>query len=189
MRLRWVVLAALLLASVVLSSERASSQEGNEFAPKNGMFTIIMPRGEKSGQHKQVLTIKNRRIPVEGFHSELKDGTGFTGASIGIPAVVMRELPADQRFDVLRDGLVKSMKGKVAEEKDIKQDPVTGKEYQIELPKGAARMQLYTVAGWVVFAIVEGKSKEAVTNKQADDFFDTLKLTDKAKTVFRRVKR
>ena len=50
-------------------------------------------------------------------------------------------------------------------------------------------MQLFTVAGWVIFAIVEGKTQEQVTSKKADEFFNSLKLTDKAKDVFRQVNR
>ncbi len=163
--------------------------EGKLFAPKNEMFTIVLPASGKTSERKQVLTIGQNRVAVEGSQSTVADGTSFLGASIGIPAVVMRELPAEKRFDVLRDALMKSLNGKVTAEKDIKQDPVVGKEYQIELPKGAARMQLYTIAGWVVYAIVQGPSKEQVNGKQADAFYNSLKLTDKAKDVFRQVKR
>jgi hypothetical protein len=188
MRVHWAI-TTLVLGPVFLPSGRAPGEEGKEFAPKNGMFTITLPEGEKSGERTRVLTIGRHRVPVEASQSGLKDGTSFLGASVGIPAVVMREIPADKRFDILRDALVKPLNGKVTEEKDIKQEPVPGKEYQIELPKGAARMQVYTIAGFVVFAVVEGKTREQVNSEQADAFYGSLKLTDKAKEVFRQVKR
>jgi hypothetical protein len=185
---RWAI-PTLVLGLMLLWAERARPQDAGEFAPKNGMFTIAIPAGEKSGERTRVLTIGRHRVPVEASKSVSKDGTSFLGASIGIPAVAMREIPADKRFDILSDALVKVLKGKVTDEKDVTQDPVAGKEYQIELPKGTARMQLSTIAGFVVYAIVEGKTKEQVSSKEADDFFTTLELTDKAKEVFRQVKR
>ena len=162
--------------------------EGKEFTPKNGIFTAVMPAGNKTSQRTQVLVIRKHKVPIEQSMS-ISNGTIFVGASIGIPAVVMRDIPAGERFDILRDALVKHIKGKVTEEKDIMQDPVVGKEYQIELLNGAARMQVFTIAGWVVYGIVEGKTMEDVTSKKADAFFSSLKLTDKAKETFRNVKR
>jgi hypothetical protein len=165
------------------------SQEGGEvFAPKNGMYTITIPPGEKA-QQTRVLTFDKHKVPVEAMRSVQKDGTTYTGGSIGIPAVVMRNIPADKRFDILRDAIVKEMKGKVLEEKDVLIDPVPGKEYLIQLPKGVTRLRIFTVAGWVVTAEVEGKTKDDVNAKQADEFFATLQFTDQAKDVYRRVKR
>jgi hypothetical protein len=182
-----VTILPLVLGSVLLPAERALSQDEKEFAPKNGMFTIMLPAGEKAGDRTRVLTIGKHKVPIEASQS-VKDGTTFTGASIGIPAVVMRDIPADKRFEVLRDALAKALNGKVTDEKDIKQDTVPGKEYQFELPKGVARLQLYTIAGFVVYGVVEG-SKEQVRSKEADAFLGSLKLTAKAKEVFGKVKR
>ncbi len=187
MHVRWAIVTVVL--GLLLRVGRADAADGTEFTPKNGMYTITLPAGEKAAERTRVLNIRGRAIPVESSQTVAKDGTSFLGASIGIPAVVMREIPADKRFDVLRDALVKVLKGKIADEKDVTQDPVPGKEYQIDLPGGAARMQVYTVAGWVIYAIVEGKTKEQVNSKEADDFYASLKLTDKAKEVFRQVKR
>jgi hypothetical protein len=178
-----------LLPPVLLLAGKARGDDGKEFTPKNGIYTITLPDGDTSADKTKVLTIGKHKVPIEASKSALKDGTTFAGASVGIPAVVMRDIPADKRFDTLRDAIVKTLNGKVKEEKDIKQDPIPGKEYQVELPKGTARVQLYTVAGWVVFAVVEGKNKDAVNSKQADAFFDSLKFTDKAKDIFRSVKR
>lgn len=166
------------------TSERALSQAGNEFAPKNKMFTITLPAGEKAQERTRVLTIGKHKVPIEASESMLPDGTSYLGASVGIPAVVMREIPANQRFDILRDAIMKQVKGKVLKEKFVKKDVVPGKEYQIQLENGAARMQIYTIAGFVVYAIVEGKTKEDVNGKQADAFYKSLKMTEAAKEVF-----
>jgi hypothetical protein len=185
MRASWAILTLVL--GPVLLPVPARSQE--KFTPKNGMFTITLPAGEKKRQQTRILTIGRHKVPIEASGSTLKDGTSFQGASVGIPARVMREIPADKRFDILRDAILKGLKGKVAKEKDIKRDTIPGKEYQIETPRGAARVQLYTVAGFVVFGVVEGKKKEQVNSREADTFYGSLKFTDKAKEVFREVKR
>jgi hypothetical protein len=201
MQLRPTVLCLVLGLAIVRLSQAQAQEGGKEFVPTNGMYTIVIPDGEKYSGVKRVIPLPSsdtspnpklktktqgpRGVPVEGSASTSKDGTIFLGASIGIPAVMMRDIPKERRFDVFRDVLVKEMKGKVSDEKDIKQDIVEGKEYQIERPEGFARLQLYTVSGWVIYALVEGKTKDDVTSKKANAFFDSLKMSDKAKEVFK----
>jgi hypothetical protein len=104
-------------------------------------------------------------------------------ASVGIPAVVIKEIPEEKRFEVVRDSIVKQLNGKVAKESDIKQEQVQGKEYQIEGEKSKARMQLYVIRGWVMFAVVEGESTEKVNSREAQAFFSAFKLSEKAKKL------
>ncbi len=181
----------LVLVCVVglamLNDQRGFSQEAKEFAPKNEMFTIKIPAGEKSAEKTKVLAIKKHKVPIESSAS-VKDGVTFTGGSIGIPAVVMRDIPADSRFDIFRDAFAKGLKGKVVETKDVTRDGVPGKEFHFEVSKGVVRMQLYTVTGFVIFSTVEG-SKDQVASKDADAFFGSLKMTEKAKKLFSEVKR
>lgn len=173
------------------SSRRAAPPENpigqahnpQEFAPKNGMFTIKMPVGVKSVQQTHILTIHGQHVPIEEAKTVLRDGRTFTGASIGIPAVVMREIPENQRYDVVRDALVKQLLGKVVEETDTQQGPLPGKRYQVEGPRGVARVQIYILRGWVWFAVVEGKTNEDVTAKDADEFYSSFQLTEKGKSV------
>jgi hypothetical protein len=128
-------------------------------------------------------------LPVEGSESVMKDGTVFAAASIGIPAVLMRDIPADERFDIFHEVVVKHLDGRVTRESDIMQDPVPGKDYQIQLPRGAARMQLFTIAGWVVYVIVTGPDEARVNGPLAQQYFQSFKLTDNAKKVFQKVGR
>lgn len=137
-------------------------------------------RGNASGKFK---------LPVERNETVMKDGTVFVAASIGIPAILMRNIPADQRFDIFHEVVVENLQGRVTREADIKQDPVPGMEYQIQLPRGAARMQLYTIAGFVVYVIVAGPDEATVNGPLAQQYFQSFKLTEKAKKVFRDVGR
>ena len=180
---------ALTFVVLFLNAERSQGEEGKEFAPKNKMYTIMMPAGKNQSKLTRVIRIGRHKVPVEASGIVVEGGTRYLGASIGIPAVVMRDIPADGRFDTLRDAIVKGMNGKVVKESNIKKDEVPGKEYQVQQPNGVARVHLYTVAGFVLYATIEGKTNEEVNSKQADAFFKSLKLTEQAKEVFREVKR
>ncbi|MFT3880941.1 MAG: hypothetical protein QM703_14915 [Gemmatales bacterium] len=184
-----ICILLLTLGALITWTGRTWCEDEKVFKPKNGVFTITLPAGETTGDRSKVMMIGKHRVPVEASGSKSKDGTQFLSASIGIPAVVMRDIPAEKRFDILRDAILKPMNGTVTGEKDIEHDTITGKEYQINLASGAARMQLYTISGFVVYAIVDGKDKDSVNTKQANAFYNSLKMSDKAKDVFRRVKR
>ena len=169
--------------AVPAPAERASgtAEGGKEFAPRNGMFTIMMPTSRSSVQQTKFLTLNGHRVPIEAAQNTRENGTRFTAASIGIPAVIMREIPPDRRFDVVRDALATQFGGNVAEESDIQVESLPGKRYQIEGPKGIARVQIYMFGGWVWYTVVEGKTKEDVTSAEADTFNSSFHLTDKAK--------
>jgi hypothetical protein len=171
-------MSLLAVATVVLAAE-----EAKEFTPKNQMYTAMMPGSDRSRSATEIVTIGKTRIPIESANSEIKNGATFTAASLGIPAVVIRDIPEAKRYETIRDAIVKQIKGKVVEEKEIKQAHVPGKEYLIEGEKSVARMQLFIIRGWVMYAIVEDSSKDKVNSKEADAFYAGFKLTDKAKNL------
>lgn len=188
MRIQSITFTSTFVFMILLAGQ-CPGEEGKLFAPKNKMFTITLPAGKDQGKITQVIQIGRHKVPVEASGSVAEGGTKYRGASIGIPAVVIRELPADSRFDTLRDVLVKAMKGKVVKESDIKKGDIPGKEYQVELKGGVARINLYTVAGFVMYATAEGKTKEVVNSKEADAFFESMKFSETAKEVFKEVMR
>jgi hypothetical protein len=138
-----------------------------------------MPAGNKSGSRTQIITIYKHRIPIESTYSSTKDGPTYSAGSIGIPAKVIVTIPADRRFDTLRDSIVKGMGGKVVEEKELKQGMLSGKDYQIE-GKRRAHMQMYMQGGFVFLAIVEAKTKAGISTKTADAFFESFIMTPEA---------
>jgi len=178
---------AVAIAVFMFLGAPAWAGESKDFAPKNGMFTVTMPAGEHAAP-KRILTIGGNKIAVEAFESKVDNGTLFVGASIGIPAKVMRDIPADERLDTIGDAIAKSLDGKAGDKKDITQDGVPGREFQIETKDGAIRVQLYAIRGWVMYAFVQGKTKDDVSNKDSDAFFDSFKLSDKAKELFGRTR-
>jgi hypothetical protein len=154
------------------------SQDGKEYTPKNKRFTITIPAGEKSGESAKILKFKTIKVPVESSSSTLKDGTIFAALSIGIPAKSIAGIPKGDRMVAYRNILIDGHKGKVLEEKDIKQGKMSGKEYLVETPKSIMRVQLYMLGGFGFYAVVEGKTKDRVNAKDAEDFFASFKLKD-----------
>ena len=105
----------------------------------------------------------------------------YTAGSIGIPAVIMREIPLEERFSLVRDALAKHIHGEVTDERDIKQGFTVGKEYFMEGSARVVRIRMYLVGGWVLFAIVEGAGKEVVKSKAAEEFYASFRLADPKK--------
>jgi hypothetical protein len=50
-------------------------------------------------------------------------------------------------------------------------------------------VQVYTIAGWVVMGVVEGKDMAAVRSADADAFLAGVKLSDEAKKLYREISR
>jgi hypothetical protein len=168
----------LLMVSILLFlvfAHQANAQEGKEYVPVNKRFKIVIPPGDKTGQSTRIIALGKNKVPIESSYSQTKNGVTYTAGSIGIPAKVIAGIPAGERFDRLRDAIVKSMGGKVVDEKDLKQGMISGKDYQIE-GKKMARMQMYMQGGFVFLAIVEG-TKEEITSKTADAFFKSFIMT------------
>jgi hypothetical protein len=195
-------LLLLLLAGAALAADPIQQdKEPKEYAPKNKLYTIMMPAGDKYSESAKVFTIDDKSIPpnkgakgpkgpkgpaqtkapVEMAQTTLKDGTKFVAMSVGIPAKIIKEIPPDQRWNPYRDIVMESMKGKSPDEKDIELGGKKGKEYLFETSKTTVRMQLYLQGGFGIYAFVEGDSKERVNAKDADDFFASLKWVEKDK--------
>jgi hypothetical protein len=181
------------------------SDEAMEFKPKNGRFTIMFPAAKKSGDRQQIIDLptgqapspatgrrmtrrgaaqRGTKMPIESHFALLVDDSRYTAGSAGVPAALIKEIPLDKRFDLFSESFAKGFEGKITDETQIKQGSIPGKRYQIEKSSGAGavRLDLYLYVGWVMFACVEGKTKEALETKEAKAFFDSFKLTPPEKS-------
>lgn len=159
-------------------------EKPRDYTPKNNMWSAHMPAGEKSRDLQKLFRVGVHTMPLEG--AEVESGTTtYSAASLGIPAVLMRDIPAEDRCDMIWEALYKSKGGKLIGKKQIKQDPCVGKEFLVQLDDSAARVQVYTIAGWVVMGIVEGKDMDAVRVKDADTFLGGITLSADAKKLYR----
>ena len=194
--------AAAAILSIGLLGAGFYSDEAKEFKPKNGRFTIMFPAAKKSGDRQQVVdlgvtipppsgrrttrrgaaTQRPARMPIEAHYGITKEDIKYSAGSAGVPAALIKDIPLDKRFDFFSEAFVKAMEGKITDETQIDQGSIPGKRYMIEKTDGGvARMDLYLQVGWIMYASVEGKNKDALTAKEATDFFDSFKLTQPEK--------
>ena len=193
----------------LVGADESDKKGGQDFAPKNGMCTIVMPDGKYYKEITRVLTFdpnpktrpgtskirsklmktpapRSLKLAVEGSETTLADKTtSYTAASVGVPAIIMRDIPKNRRFEVFRNVIVDELKWTIANEKDVPQDSVPGKEYEIEKPDGFAKMRVHIIAGWVIYVVAEAKSKDDLSSKTADAFFQSFKMTEKAQELFK----
>jgi hypothetical protein len=182
-----VAASALVLVPLGLAAQDVPAEKGQEFTPINKRFTVVVPGGGTFAKRTQIIPIRVKRgrkvvafkLPIEEARTTRKDGTTFTAGSLGVPAVLMSGIPADERQRYFRDLLARRYKAKVLSDKDLKQGAFVGKEYTLEAPGRAGRMRLFLNAGWVLHAVVEGKTVDAVTSREADEFFNSFKLSEK----------
>lgn len=172
--------AALLVAPLLLAADDPAPPEGwKAFSPKDKSFTVWMPDNGNRTEREQTLRWLQNRVKRDLVQVEADGGPTYTASVLIIPASLLRKIPMQQRTEIVLDTLLKEFKGKVADEKDIKQGRVPGKEYDITLPKGAARLRVFAVGGRVYQASIIG-SKEQVGSKDAETFLSSYQLPEKA---------
>jgi hypothetical protein len=180
---------AFAIGTLMLAWPTGASRADKDFVPRSGIFTISMPDGQRMTERRTTVPSGKEKMPAEVSQSTQSDGTFFLSASIGIPGDLMREVPVDKRFSVMRDALLTWYKGKVTGEKNIAIGSIPGKEYQLDTPKGPARMQIFIVGGFVIYAYAQGPSRDQIYSFAANAFFTSIKLTDKAKEIFAKANR
>ena len=150
-------LAALLLAAASDSAQDA----WKEFTWKEGKCSLLLPGTPKT---------KPNSLQLAG-----KEGVYLVHYADN-PAMAKAEAAlVKQVFDKARDELVKSLKGKLEGEKDVKLGKYPGREFQVEAPMiGVYRTRMYQV-GERYYQLILVAPKDAATSKDADKFFGSFK--------------
>jgi S1-C subfamily serine protease len=167
----------------IVDEVKPAFEGGTVYAPGTDTFTITLPAGEIREEWTRPIKVGQRVARTISKETAANDGATYTAAALGIPVVLLRDIPPSKRLEEPRDAIVSSLKGRIIEQKDIKQDPVPGKEYLVRTSKGMARIQLYNVAGWFLYAVVEGRTQDDVNSQQADAFFASFKLKESLKEL------
>ncbi|MCE9561100.1 MAG: hypothetical protein K8U57_03500, partial [Planctomycetes bacterium] len=99
----------------------------------------------------------------------------------GPPAGLFPTLAEKQAMgESMRDLFLKEVKGKVADEKEVKLGIHTGKEYQITInDKTSARVRVF-VTGRILHQFGIVGTKEQVEGKDADTFFESYRMPHEA---------
>jgi hypothetical protein len=178
------------------ADEAKSPPDGwKEYTAKDKSFTVWMPESQgrlkdniktampKKGMMLRLTTATCQRAPkwkrsvttLEG-----KKGPTYEAAAILISPYMgeITKLKAAERVDLIRDWWVEDSKGKVSDEKDIKQGRVPGKEFVIETKEVVSRHRVYSFADRF-FAVSVSGTKEQVTSKDATTFLDSYRIPEK----------
>jgi hypothetical protein len=143
---------------------------------KKQAYKVWLPTDGKTESDESSLFDKAYgQIRVFRTNCERKDGTLFITGQVNLPPKLTKAtLKVRQNF--FRDSFLEEVDGKVTEEKNIKLGTMNGKEYVIKTPKGMARYRLIGTGVQIFRAAIVG-SKEVVTGKDADTFFDSFQRT------------
>jgi hypothetical protein len=120
----------------------------------------------------------NPRLNIEIQYSQVKDGTKFSAASVGLPAALVKDTSEEKRREIYRDAFLDQVQGKVTSEKDIEQGRCKGKDYMVDTAKGKMRMQLLMLGGAGCYAMVEADTAERLAASDVDTYFASFKMKE-----------
>jgi len=165
------------LAAVVLLAADDAATKNQGLAPKGGRFTIQMP-GKADEQISKMHTFVGP-IDLHLFIFSPDSNTAYMASYGDYPEEIIKNSNSDKMLNGSRDGIVKSINGKLDREKKITIDKHPGRDITIVTDKAAVHERLYLVNCRLYQLVVASTSKEFVAGKDAEKFLDSYKLTDK----------
>jgi hypothetical protein len=176
-------MAGHFLLLVLATTVQAGSAEATwkPFTSATGGYTVLHPA--KPTERKQMLSLPGRKKVDLSLVAVKRSTSSYSVASGDLDAV-----PDDAKaiLDAARDDDVKSLKGKVNDEKSSDQGGVSARELKIEVPKsymaggalGRARISLIDRKLYLVVA-VQSTTDAQKTPRAVEDFFASFKSTVK----------
>jgi hypothetical protein len=146
----------------------------HDYTSKEGRFAVSFPGPPKEERH----TVKTPAGPLTTTTviARLNRAAVCTVAYHDVSDAAVKASTADQRLNLLRDGAVQSLQGKLLSEKKVERDRFPGRELLIELPDQAVYRTRVYVAGARVYQVVVKGPPEAVTSQEADRFLDSFHI-------------
>ena len=173
MRTRTFALIALV-GGLGLTADAADAPEYKPFASSAGRYKVLFPGAVKT-ETRDVKTDRGvLKLTLDSV--EFGDDVTFVVTHIDYPEEVAKA-DAAKRLDKVRDGC-KGPDGKVAAERAIEVGPekLPAREVVIEKPDVVIRNRIVLAGGRMYQVMIEG-SKEFVTSRDADRFFDSFEVT------------
>ena len=176
---RSVIVSVLLLSPLVLAGGEQGPPKGWKAYSggyKKEAYVVWLPAvGKLDESESQIVSPKFGQIRVFRTVCQRKDGSMFGAGQINLPPQLVKQ-PPKVRQNFFRDLFLDEVNGTLVEEKNVKLDTMTGKEYVIRTPSGMARYRVFG-AGVQVFRVFVVGSKKQVEGKEADILFTSFKRT------------
>jgi hypothetical protein len=171
-----------------------------DYSPKDNIFSVFLPKGGKRTERTDTVAVKDEKVRVNIIELE-SDGKGkFIARTLLLqpklgplpkPMIVNGKIvrppppvgggfpsPAAQQAmtEAMRDVFLKEVKGKVADEKEVKFGEHKGKEYEITISDNScARVRVF-VTGRLLHQFGIVGTKEQVQGRDADTFFESYRM-------------
>ena len=167
--------AIALIAGIALTAQAADPAiDYKPFASSAGRYKILFPGPVKSETTDVKATNGTLKLTMDSV--EVSDTVLFMVTYIDAPDDVAK-MPAGPRLDKLRDGN-KGDDGKVLSDKAIEVgvDKHPGRDLLIEKPSLVIRNRA-VIAGNRVYQVMVQGTKEFVTSKEVDKFYEAFEVT------------
>lgn len=177
--MRIAVSFAMFIVALGVSSYSSAAEEWKEFRSQEGRFSVLLPGTPTEG--KESVDTALGPIEVHKFmiqvSSELACGVVYND----YPEAIVWQVNQAQLLDIVRDGVVQSVQGKLRSERKVPLTSSPVREIVVDVgEEGTIRARLYLVEqrGYQVMAIT-GHNKES--SKDVEKFLDSFKLLGQTK--------
>lgn len=174
MRTRTFALVGLILGAGLIAQAKADSLDYKPYASADGRYKALFPGPVKTETTDVKATAGTLKLTLDSV--EVSEGVIFLVTYIDVPDAVAKS-PVGPRLDKVRDGN-KGTDGKVHTDKEIAvgADKHPGRDLLIEKPTFFLRNRV-VIAGNRLYQVMVQGSKEFVTSKEVDRYFDAFEVT------------
>ena len=175
MRTGTFALAALMIGFASFAPAKPDpALDYKPFASSDGRYKVIFPGAVKTETTDVKATSGTIKLTLDSV--EVSDGIHFLVTYLDVPDDVAK-MPPGPRLDKLRDGN-KGTDGKVITDKavEVGVDKHAGRDLLIEKPNLFIRNRA-VIAGNRLYQVLVQGSKEFVTSKEVDRYFESFEVT------------
>ena len=171
---RTLALAGLLLGSSLLAQAKPDPLDFKPYASTEGRFKSLFPGAVKTETTDVKAAAGTLKLTLESV--EVSEGVFFLVTYLDVPDDVAKS-PTGPRLDKVREGN-KGADGKILADKEIAlgADKHPGRDLMIEKPTFHLRNRA-VIAGNRLYQVMVQGSKEFVTSKEVDRFYDSFEVT------------
>jgi len=157
--------------------EGAPPQGWRLFAPKDRSFSVWLPnRGGRTGQSSRTMQRFGVALRINVVELSAPDGSVFQADDIILFGKAALGTPAQQRFELMRDIVVKQLNGTVTGEQPIQLGGAQGREYMISSAQRQGRVRVYSQGNRIYSAAIMGSAQQ-VQSDEANTFLNSYKLS------------
>ncbi|HTE18315.1 MAG TPA: hypothetical protein VK689_08030 [Armatimonadota bacterium] len=163
----------LIVLALLGSAAGAAQNDWKEFSSTEGRFRVLLP-GKPEMQKQSVDTALG---PQDLYmHRAVAGPLSYVVIYTDNPEAALKERGGDQFLDDVRDGFIRSIRGKLLTEKKATLDSNTGNELLVEAPNGINVVSRLCLVKNRLYQLIAIGPKEESAAPEVTWFFDSFKL-------------